>query len=295
MKTTDNVIRFDWAAKYMLRDKASFGILEGFLSALLNEQVNIVELLESESYRQQRNAKSNRVDIKATNDRGEIFLVEIQQATEAEFLQRILFSASKTIIEHVNSGLDYTQVKKVYSVNIVYFNLGKGSDYLYHGRNELRGVNTGDTLVVSQKDRKGIRLVGPDDVFPEYYILRVAQFDEENPKTPLGEWMRYFKWGYIDPKTKVPALRKALRRLNMMKMSPEERKEYEYALYNKHYEEDIVNTARNEGLFIGEQQGVAKGKELGMAEGRAVEREAMILRMKEAGIDPVLIDKILNK
>jgi hypothetical protein len=123
----------------------------------------------------------------------------------------------------------------------------------------------------------------------------VAQFDEENPKTPLGEWMRYFKWGYIDPKTKVPALRKALRRLNMMKMSPEERKEYEYALYNKHYEEDIVNTARNEGLFIGEQQGVAKGKELGMAEGRAVEREAMILRMKEAGIDPVLIDKILNK
>ncbi|MBR6879065.1 MAG: hypothetical protein IKM95_06775, partial [Bacteroidales bacterium] len=153
------------------------------------------------------------------------------------------------------------------------------SDYLYHGRNELRGVNTGDTLVVSQKDRKGIRMVGPDDVFPEYYILRVAQFDEENPTTPLGEWMRYFKWGYIDPKTKVPALRKALRRLNLMKMSPEERKAYEYALYNKHYEEDIVNTARNEGLFIGEQQG------------RVSERALIIERMREAGIDTLLITR----
>lgn len=62
MKKTDNVIRFDWAAKYMLRDKASFGILEGFLGALLNEEVRIVELLESESHRQNRNAKSNRVE-----------------------------------------------------------------------------------------------------------------------------------------------------------------------------------------------------------------------------------------
>ena len=67
MKKTDNVIRFDWAAKNILRDKASFVILEGFLSALLGEKVSIMELLESESNRQRRTAKANRVDVKAKN------------------------------------------------------------------------------------------------------------------------------------------------------------------------------------------------------------------------------------
>lgn len=280
----DNVIRFDWAAKYMLRDKSSFVILEGFLSALLNEEVKIMELLESESNRKNRDAKSNRVDIKTTDSKGEIFLVEIQQATEYEFLQRILFSVSKTIVEHIPSGHDYSEVKKVYSINILYFNLGQGSDYLYHGRHELRGVNTGDTLVVSMKDRSGIHMVGPENVFPEYYLLRMSQFNDEHPTTPLGEWMRYFKWGYIDPKTKEPALRKAWYRLNVLKMSPEERKAYEYDLYNKVYEEDVVDTAKHEGLVIGEQRGLAEGHKAGLAEGEKKAKMEMAKRMLAKGM-----------
>ena len=96
MKKTDNVIRFDWAAKNILRDKSSFVILEGFLTALLNEKVTIIELLESESNRQRRTAKANRVDVKAKNSKGEIFLIEIQQSSETDYLERIVFSTAKT-------------------------------------------------------------------------------------------------------------------------------------------------------------------------------------------------------
>ncbi len=45
----DSYIRFDWAIKRLLRQKANFGVLEGFLSVLLDEKVEIIELLESES------------------------------------------------------------------------------------------------------------------------------------------------------------------------------------------------------------------------------------------------------
>lgn len=58
-------IRFDWAIKHILRDKANFDILEGFISVLLGEEIKIEELLESESNQDSDTDKFNRVDIKA--------------------------------------------------------------------------------------------------------------------------------------------------------------------------------------------------------------------------------------
>ena len=43
------LISFDWAIKRILRSKANFDILEGFLSELLFEDIKILEILESES------------------------------------------------------------------------------------------------------------------------------------------------------------------------------------------------------------------------------------------------------
>jgi hypothetical protein len=57
-----NTIRFDWAIKRLLRNKANFGILEGFLSELLGEDIKIDSILESESNRQTIDNKMNQVD-----------------------------------------------------------------------------------------------------------------------------------------------------------------------------------------------------------------------------------------
>ncbi|MBQ6666896.1 MAG: hypothetical protein IJM65_02120 [Bacteroidales bacterium] len=69
-KNDTHYIRFDWAAKHILRDKADFSVFEGFLTVLLKERVEIVELLESESNQQNEDDKFNRVDIKAKNSNG---------------------------------------------------------------------------------------------------------------------------------------------------------------------------------------------------------------------------------
>ena len=74
----DRYIRFDWAIKRLLRQKANFGVLEGFLTVFLGEQIKIEEILESEGNQQDADDKFNRVDIKAKNTKGDIILIEIQ-------------------------------------------------------------------------------------------------------------------------------------------------------------------------------------------------------------------------
>ena len=82
MNEENKYIRFDWAAKRMLRDKANFGVLEGLITVLLNEPVHIEEILESEGNQQAADDKFNRVDVKAKNSKGEIIIVEIQLTRE---------------------------------------------------------------------------------------------------------------------------------------------------------------------------------------------------------------------
>lgn len=292
MYTDNDFIRLDWAAKYILRDKSDFEIFEGLMEVLFGDPVKIMELLESESNQETRSAKSNRVDIKAKNSRDEIILVEIQLEHQTDFLERILFGVSKTIIEHIGRGQDYTKVKKVYSINILYFNLGVGNDYIYHGMNSFKGMNTGDTLVFNKRERKGYTKNKKANIFPEYYILRVNQYEKETPETPLEEWMQYLKDGYIRPDTTVPGLQKARECLRVLSMPDNERKEYEYYLYNKVYEEDVVETARLDGRQEGLAEGLAEGLEKGVEKGRAETLEEVSKRLKDMGIDEGTIARV---
>ena len=95
----DRYIRFDWAIKRLLRQKANFDVLEGFLTVFIGEEVKIVEILESEGNQQTQDDKFNRVDIKARNSKGEIILVEVQNTSELYYLERILYGVAKAITE----------------------------------------------------------------------------------------------------------------------------------------------------------------------------------------------------
>lgn len=140
------------------------------LSPASGEKVTIIELLESESNHQAMDDKFNRVDIKALNSKGEIIIVEIQNTRELYYLERILCGVTKAITEHISLGERYYEVKKIYSVSILYFDIGKGEDYLYHGQNIFVGVHTGDRLEVSAKEKDAIVRKLPAEIFPEYFL-----------------------------------------------------------------------------------------------------------------------------
>ena len=57
------LISFDWAMKRLLRNKANFGILNGFLTELIKDEISVQHILESESNRENEQDKSNRLDL----------------------------------------------------------------------------------------------------------------------------------------------------------------------------------------------------------------------------------------
>lgn len=268
MEQQDRYIRFDWAVKRLLRQKANFGVLEGFLTVLLGEDVKIIELLESESNQQTIDDKFNRVDIKARNSKDEIIIVEIQNTRELYYLERILYGVAKAITEHISLGERYYEVKKIYSISILYFDIGKGDDYLYHGQNSFTGVHTGDHLEVTTKEKDALVRKLPAEIFPEYFLIRVNEFNKA-AVTPLEEWIEYLKTGCIRPDTKAPGLGEARKKLIYYNMSPAERHAYDEHLSAIMIQNDVLDGAKLEGRMEGRMEGRAEGRVEGRMEGHA--------------------------
>ena len=268
MLTENKYIRFDWAVKRMLRDKANFAVLEGLITVLLGEKIIITELLESEGNQNSGDDKFNRVDIKAKNSKGEIIIVEVQLTRQLYYLQRMLYGVSKAITEHIQIGNKYDQVKKVYSINILYFDLGQGSDYLYHGKTIFTGVHTGDQLKVNTKEANEIRMTVPENVFPEYYIIRVNEFNDV-ATTPIEEWLDYLKNNHIKDNTSTPGLQEARKKLLYMTMSDSDRRAYDAHMDDIMVQNDVLDTAKMEGRAEGRAEGLEEGRAAGLEEGRA--------------------------
>ena len=271
----DRYIRFDWAVKRLLRQKANFGVLNGFLTVMLREEVKILEILESEGNQESADDKFNRVDIKALNSKGEIIIVEIQNTREVHYLERILYGVAKAITEHVSLGECYQNVKKVYSISILYFDLGVGSDYIYHGQNHFIGVHTGDRLRINTRDRDALVTRLPAEIFPEYFLIRVNEFNKV-AVTPLEEWIEYLKTGVIHPDTKAPGLEEARHKLVYYNMNKAEQLAYDEHINAIMIQNDVLSTAAMEGR----QEGLAEGRQEGLAEGRMEEKQANARRMK---------------
>ena len=278
----DKYVRFDWAIKRLLRQKANFDVLEGFLTVFLGEKVTILEILESESNQLSAEDKFNRVDIKARNSKDEIIIIEIQNTRELYYLERILYGVAKAITEHISLGETYYKVKKIYSISVLYFDIGKGNDYLYYGQNHFVGVHTGDHLQVNVKERDAIVSRMPAEIFPEYVLIRVNEFDKV-AVTPLEEWMKYLKDGTIRPDTTAPGLSEAREKLKYFSMPPKERMAYDEHLSAVMIQNDVLDSAKLEGKI--------EGRAEGRAEGRDEERFSIARNMKQLGIP---VDVILK-
>lgn len=270
----NSYIRFDWAIKRLLRDKANFSVLEGLLTVLLCEEIRIEEIIKDEkAYCVWDDAQTDRIDIKAKDKKGNDIVIRIQNMRKLYYLERIRFG-TPAFAKHI-----YQEVNKVYLVSILYFDLGKGNDYLYHGQNRFIGVHTNDELLITAKEEGAIIQKLPQEVFPEYYLIRVNEFNQV-AKTPLEEWVKYLKTGIIDPDTTAPGLPEAREKLRYYDMSPEERHEYDKHVNAIMIQNDVLNTAKLEGHAEGRMEGRAEGR----AEGRMEEKLEVAKNLKQLGI-----------
>lgn len=268
MEGQSKYIRFDWAMKRLLRDKANFGIVEGLLSTLLGNPLKIKELLESEPYRGDDISEHYRADLLVEDSQGETLLLEIQNNNELAYYQRIIFGLSKQLTEYINRGQDYDYIRKIYSVNIVYFNLGNGTDVVYHGKTEFRGIHNGELLSLSPFQQQKFNVSTVSDLYPEYYILKVNDFNRWS-KVPLEQWIYFLNTGDIPSDATAPGLHEAREKLRLERMSKAELNAYYRHLDNVVVLRDNIVTARGEGRMEGrmeEKLEVAKNlKQLGIS------------------------------
>ena len=279
-------IRFDYAAKRLLRQKANFVVLEGFLSVLLKTDVKIHRMLESEGNQENEDDKFNRVDMLAELGTGELAIIEVQNNRMRDYFQRMLYGTSKAITEYIDMGEDYSKIRKVYSVSIVYFGLGQGEDYAYHGKTEFRGMNkTGDVLRLSQKQQEQFKREFAGDLYPEYFLLKVDDFDSV-AKSSLDEWISFLQTGEIPEKFTAPGLPEARERLRVDNMSEEERRRYNGYIDNLRDARSALSTSYMEG----EDKGRAEGK----LEGKLEEKIEIAKNMKAEGMSVEVISKITS-
>ncbi len=261
------LISFDWALKKSLRSKANFEILEGFLSELLKDNIHILEILESESNKEDKRDKFNRVDLKVKNQNNEIIIIEVQYEREFDYLQRILYGTSKTIIEHLNDSEPYSKVVKVISVNILYFDLGQGDDYVYHGSTQFKGLHKQDLLYLSEEQQELYKKDEVSAIFPEYYLIKVNNFDDTARDT-LDEWIYFLKNEEIREDFNAKGLKKAKLELDILKLLEEERLAYSRYQDDLHYQASMVESSYTIGVKKGIKKGIKQGIEQGIEQGR---------------------------
>ncbi len=284
------LVRFDWAMKKMLRHKANFDILEGFLSELLGHEVKIKQVLESESNKETADDKFNHVDILVENEQGELIIIEVQSTQEYDYFHRMLFGSSKAIAEHIKESSAYANVKKVISITIAYFDLGQGKDYVYHGTTIFKGIHKGDILGLSDKQIEEYNKTSVYQIYPEYWVIKTGKFRNKiNDK--LDEWVYFLKNAEIKPSFSAKGLKEANEKLDTMKLPEKERKAYD--AYLRHM---MSIASRNHTIEIEAKEIIKKAKEnwdeetiIGLAEnGVSANIIAKSLKMSEESVKEII-------
>jgi predicted transposase/invertase (TIGR01784 family) len=284
------LVRFDWAMKKILRHKANFDILEGFLSELLGEDVKIKQVLESESNQETEDDKFNRVDILVENQKGELIIIEVQNTQEHDYFHRMLFGAAKAITEHIKKGSPYADVKKVIAVTIAYFDLGQGKDYIYHGVTSFKGTHKGDILGLSERQIEIYKKASVYEIYPEYWIIKTEKFGNKI-KDKLDEWVYFLKNAEIKPNFSAKGLKEANERLDEMKLPEKERRSYD--AYLRHL---MSIASRNHNIEIEAKDIIKKAKEeqivdsiIGLSEvGISEDKISIALKVSEEYVKQVI-------
>jgi hypothetical protein len=260
------LISFDFAIKYLLKNKGDYDIIEGFISALFASQgyppIKINALLDTESNKEELELKKSIADLVVEDADGNKYIVEIERAYTPNFMHKACFNSSRLVVDGIYGSQDYTTIKKIFHISLLYFSTKGMEKPIYHGKTIIHEVDTKHPVDVSIAN-EGLVIFNTPNVFPEYFFISVPMFDDVI-NSEIDEWLYVMKHSEIKQGFKSPYMTKVAERLSVIKMSSEERNEYIYYQKQSVHSQDILSAA--------EAKGEAKGKAEGKVEGRAEEK-----------------------
>lgn len=285
------LISFDYAIKYLLKDKQDYEIVEGFISAVLGSQgyspVKIIALLESESNKELPELKRSIADLIVKDREGRQYVVEIDHEQSDFFLKKACFNTCRLVVDSIREGQEYSEIEKIFHISLLYFPFIGTSAPLHHGKVIFHEVEQDKTqqLELSSAHQKHQQIY---DVFPEYFVISVPAFNDVISQE-LDEWLYMMKHSAVREDFKSPYMKKVAQRLNMLKMTDIERVKYDRYMNRSRKERDYLVTATRIGLEEGEeiglQKGLRKGKAMGLEEGKALGLEEGTALGLEKGLE----------
>jgi predicted transposase/invertase (TIGR01784 family) len=275
--TSKTLVSFDYAIKYLLKNKSDYDIVESFISALLQSEgygpIKIKGLLESESNREKDELKRSVADLLVEDEKGTKYIVEIERSPSANFIHKACFNTCRLIVDNIAGGSDYTTIKKVFHISLLYFASSALKKPLYHGKTIIREIDTEHPMTLHIGDLGG-RIFDAVDVLPEYFLIFVPLFDDVI-KQEIDEWLYVMKHSEVREDFKSPYMQKVAERLSILKMNDQERDDY--FRYSKQA------LAQRDYIMAAEEKGLEKG--------RKEEKRAIAKELYATGIDLGVIEK----
>lgn len=252
------LISFDFAIKYLLRDKGNYDIIEGFISALLKEQgyepVKILALLDTESNKEEYSQKKSLADLIVEDEHHNKYIIEIERQEVKNFVHKSCFNTSRSIVDQISSGNDFLSIKKIFHISLLYFEVGKSA--IYHGKTIVRELETQEKFNIHIKDDNG-NIFDATEVFPEYIFISIPQFNDKVERE-IDEWLYVMKNEEVSPKFKSTSMRKVAEKLDVLRMTTEMRNEYYKYMKEVSTYKDAIDTAEDKGLTNGRAEGRAE-------------------------------------
>ena len=255
MTNDRQLISFDYAIKYLLRDKGDYSVVEGFISALLKtkgyKDVKIVALLESESNKEDRKSKRSLADLIVEDEDHHKYIIEIERNVKDSFIHKSLFNTSRLIVDNLAQREDYMQILKVFHISLLYFPIG-GNGAIYHGKTIIHEIETNEKLSVHIKNQETGEVFDATNILSEYFYISIPLFNDRLEKE-IDDWLHVMKYDEVPKNYHSPYMAQVAEKLSILKMTPEERANYSY------YQKKLYND-RDE-LQAAEVRGEARGIE----------------------------------
>lgn len=251
MNNDKPLISFDYAIKYLLKDKGDYSIVEGFISALLKtkgyKDVKIVALLETESNKEDSKSKRSLADVIVEDLDHNKYIIEIERNVKDSFIHKSCFNTSRLIIDNLAQREDYTQIVKVFHISLLYFSIGSGAGTIYHGKTIIHEIETNERLSVHIKNQETDEVFDATDILPEYFYISVPQFNDRLEKE-IDDWLYVMKHDKVPEVFHSPYMKQVAEKLSILKMSTEERENYSYYQKKLYNDRDELEAAESRGI-----------------------------------------------
>jgi len=257
------LVSFDYAIKYLLKDKGDYGIVEGFISALLKtkgyKDVKIVALLETESNKEDSKSKRSLADLIVEDEDHHKYIIEIERNVKDSFIHKACFNTSRLIVDNLAQREDYTQIIKIFHISLLYFPIGNGNGAIYHGKTIIHEIETNEKLSVHIKNQQSGEVFDATDILPEYFYISVPLFNDRLEKE-IDDWLHVMKYDAVPKNYHSPYMVQVAEKLSILKMTSEERARYSYYQKKLYNDRDELQAAEARGKAEGREEGEAKGK-----------------------------------